>query len=422
MTTHRHHLIKISLIAGLVLLVGALLVYGQPVGTTFANSSGNGGLQLTIDSYSIYNGEFRDDLSWELKDLVPGVDRFFNFGDIKPGDTGTNVISIHVDDNPAYVCLDFTNLTDDENGVNEPESLVDVTPGGDLSRSIEFFSWRDDGDNVFQVGERPLFGTTSQAAVQVLNDTTYPLADGTTEEVFEAGETYYVGIAWCAGDLDVDLATAAITCDPLAMGNEYQTDLFTVDVSLRAVEASAFTDYTCVDPGVDLYLNKHISGGYHGFKLSDFSYRVTGVDIDVTVPHDSFVRLPIGTYTIEEIVPDGFEKSDWRIGWYGQCEAGSTFTTTVTIDEDNVDHGTLYCEADNQYRPDHGDNGHGNDEDGNDDSNPGASNDPDDDTDDDGLPPGQQAAGGPPGRNTQQWSTVEPQRFGVFTRNNDRNR
>lgn len=283
--------------------------------------------------------------------MVPGVDKFFNFDDIKPGDTGINVISIHVADNPAYVCMDFDNLVDDENGTNEPESLVDFVPGGELSDAIEFFGWRDDGDNVFEVGERVLFGTDEQSAKALFSTTTYPLADETTDEVFEEGETYYVGITWCAGNLTVDLDTALITCDAIPMGNEYQTDLFTVDVSLRAVEASAFTNYLCEDPGVDLYLNKQISGDDQGFELSDFSYHVYGGEIDAIVPHDSTVRLPIGVYTIEELVPEGFNKEDWRIGWYGQCESGDTFVTTITVDEGNVDHGTLYCEADNQYRP-----------------------------------------------------------------------
>lgn len=413
MRSIRSQLIKILLILGVVVFVGGLVAFANPVGSTFANHNA-GGLQLTIDSYSIYNGQYQDDLSWELKDLVPGVDKFFNFGDIKPGDTGFHTISIHPD-HDAYVCLDFSHLVDDENGVNEPESLVDLTVGGDLSGAIEFFGWRDDGDNVFEVGERPLFGTTSQAANIVLSSTTYPLADESIDEVFEGGETYYVGIAWCAGDLMVDLSTAEISCDPLVMGNEYQTDLFTVDVSLRAVEATSFTNYRCEDPGVDLYLNKHISGEDLGFKLSDFSYRIRGTStagdlFDVIAPHDSFTYLPTGLFTIEELVPEGFVKDDWRIGWYGQCERGDAFTTTIEIKDSDLKKGTLYCEADNQYRPDskkpQGDNGHGNDEDGNDDSNPGNSNDPNDDTDDDGLPPGQQAAGGPPGQQSQVWSQV----------------
>lgn len=348
MFLHHKQFIKITFAIGLAVLIGVLWFFGQPVGMTFAN----GGLQLTIDSHSIYNGAYQEQLSWELKDLVPGVDKFFNFDDIKPGDTGEHTISLHVTGSPAYICLDFNNLYDDENGTNEPESLVDFVPGGELSSAIEFFGWRDDGDNVFEIGERPLFGTSTQSAKDLFSTTTYPLADASTEEVFEEGETYYVGITWCAGDLEVDLATAGITCDPLVMGNEYQTDLFSVDISLRAVEAGAFTNYLCEDPGVNLYLNKQISGDDQGFELSDFSYRVVGGDIDEVVPHDSFVYLPVGTFTIEELVPEGFVKEDWRIGWYGQCESGDAYMTTITIEERHLDWGTLYCEADNQYRPD----------------------------------------------------------------------
>ena len=352
MISYRRQLTKIGLLAGFVLLVGAL-VLSRPIGTTFANGTG---LQLTIDSYSIYNGEYQPHLSWGLKDLVPGVDKFFDFDDIKPGDTGTNVISIHVEESPAYVCMDFTNLVDDENGTNEPESLVDFVPGGELSDAIEFFGWRDDGDNVFEVGERVLFGSDVQSAKDLFDTTTYPLADETTDEVFEEDETYYVGTTWCAGDLVVDVDTATITCNAEVMGNEYQTDLFSVDVSLRAVEASAYTDYNCEGeeggPGVDLYLNKQISGDDQGFALSQFSYRVVGEGIDEVVPHDSTVRLPTGTYSIEELVPEGFVKSDWRIGWYGQCESGNAYTTSITVEDRHLDWGTLYCEADNQYRPD----------------------------------------------------------------------
>lgn len=106
---------------------------------------------------------------------------------------------------------------------------------------------------------------------------------------------------------------------------------------------------------VDVHFDKHISGEDRGYELSDFSYHVTGNGVDEVVWHDNSIALEVGTYTIEEIVPEGFVKSDWRIGWYGECEAGDTFTTTITIDDGNVDHGTLDCQADNQYRPDHGD-------------------------------------------------------------------
>lgn len=110
----------------------------------------------------------------------------------------------------------------------------------------------------------------------------------------------------------------------------------------------------CVPPGdtVKLEITKAISGDDQGYELSDFFYRVIGEGIDAVVPHGGMIPLPVGVYTIEELVPEGFVKEDWRIGWYGQCERGDTFVTSITIDEGNVDHGILYCQADNQYRPD----------------------------------------------------------------------
>jgi hypothetical protein len=110
----------------------------------------------------------------------------------------------------------------------------------------------------------------------------------------------------------------------------------------------------CVPPAptVDFYIRKDISGDAQGYALSDFVYRIVGNGIDVVAPHDSFTPLPVGTYTIEELVPEGFVKEDWRIGWYGQCEKGSEFTSTLVVEERHVERfGTLYCTADNQYRP-----------------------------------------------------------------------
>ncbi len=151
---------------------------------------------------------------------------------------------------------------------------------------------------------------------------------GSCAFVFEAISSFTTG-----GFIDREIATGTISGSAAGSGGGCQPQ----------------------DPTVNLYLNKHISGADQGFALSDFSYRITGDAVDLAVPHDSFTPLPEGTYSIEELVPVGFEKTDWRIGWYGQCEASDNFSTTITIDAGNIDHGVLYCEADNQYRPGHGD-------------------------------------------------------------------
>ncbi len=246
MSKYQRSQIKIVILAVFVLLVGVLVVRGETVGSTFATGSGTGGLELQIDSRTYYNGVLQPKLSWGLKNLKPWSDRFFKFEDVKPGDTGTTTISIHIKKNPAWVCLDFQNLKDKENGENEPESYEDGNDGGELSKELEFFAWRDDGDNIFEVGEKPLFGTSSQSAKEVLKGKSYAIADSTHGPAQASNQTKYVGINWCAGDLSVNVATAEITCDAEAMGNEAQTDSMTLDVSLRAVASKQQSKFKCV--------------------------------------------------------------------------------------------------------------------------------------------------------------------------------
>ena len=186
----RYNSIKLIRIGLLLLLVTVLavlaLTQNRVLGSTFATNTGTGGLELTIDNQTFYNGVLQPTMSWSLKNLVPATDKFFNFSDVKPGDTGTTTMSIHLKNSPAYVCLDFKNLTDAENGINEPESLLDTNQQGELSIELEFFAWRDDGDNTFEVGELPLFGfgTSSQTAKVLLGSTTYALADALTGPAF----------------------------------------------------------------------------------------------------------------------------------------------------------------------------------------------------------------------------------------------
>ena len=239
--------LRISLLVGVVGTLALVALADTNAGTTFATGSGTGGLELKIDSRTIYNGVLQPKLSWALKKLQPWCDRFFNFDDIKPGDTGETTISLHVAKNPAFICLDFQNLVDKDNGNNEPEAKKDQngTTTGEMSKELEFFAWRDDGDNVFEVGEKPLFGTSTQSASVVLKGATYALADATHGPAYAKDSTHYIGITWCAGNITVNLATAQITCDGGAMGNEAQTDSMAFDVSFRAVSSKEQPAFLC---------------------------------------------------------------------------------------------------------------------------------------------------------------------------------
>lgn len=224
----------------LALVWFSALLAGKPVGITFAQ----GTLTFTVDSEATYNGAPVPSATWDLKNLVPGIDKFFNFSDIKPGDRGENTISLHTNEN-AWVCLAFSNLTQAENGENEPEGLVDNTAGGDLAAGVEVFAWRDDGDNIFepQSGETTLVALGS--ALQRFASTTYAIADALNTPAIPANETHHFGIAWCAGDLVVNMGSGAMTCNGEVLGNIAQTDSFSVDVSLTAVSAVEQPQFTC---------------------------------------------------------------------------------------------------------------------------------------------------------------------------------
>lgn len=253
----------IKIVGRLVLLAGffALVItglYGQSTqpGITFAT----GGIDLKIDSRAFYNGLWYPSSSWKLKELIPGSDYFFDFDDVKPGDWGKTVISMHVKKGDAWLCLDFKNLESEENGENEPEYEEDIDGpnSGELDEGMEFFAWHDDGDNKYEKGEKAIFNPIVQSADQVLDDETYPIGDTQNGKSCKANESRYVGIHWCAGNLSVNTYTAQISCDGSVLGNEAQTDILSVDVSIRALPSKENPRFICKDK------KPHYGGGGGG--------------------------------------------------------------------------------------------------------------------------------------------------------------
>lgn len=219
--------------------IAAYIVRDVEPGITFAT----GGLNLRIDSSGWYNGVLIPSATWvQPRDLVLS-DKFFNFNDIKPGDYGCEIISMHVNAN-AWLCLDFKNLSQNENGENEPEGHEDATPGADLADGTEFFGWMDDGDGKYEPpNEKPIFGTSTQAASYVVASTTYAIADS-RGSFCRLNTKRYVGMCWCAGNLAVN-ANGSFNCDPTSLGNEAQTDSFSVDVAIRAQLAQQMPRFRC---------------------------------------------------------------------------------------------------------------------------------------------------------------------------------
>jgi hypothetical protein len=168
-----------------------------------------------------------------LKDLAPG-DTFWNFDDIKPGDHGTNIISLHAYNNDAYACLITHDIVDNENTLTEPElALSDTMTIGELSPFIKIFVWEDTTqNNSYDAGE-PVFLPANTPLTERVH---FPLTESHTK---------YVGIAWCAGDQSVDLGTGVISCDGSSMGNIAQTDIMTASLTAYAEQQRNNGGFSC---------------------------------------------------------------------------------------------------------------------------------------------------------------------------------
>lgn len=275
---------------GMIVFVAALVA--SSTGAFFSDtetSTGNtftaGELDLLVDSTAHYAGLVCQDNTddqvnnpvW-VDDAPPGTTRpdlvgdpcvgswaetnlgvghtFFNLGDLKPGDEGENTISLHVENNDAYVCAIIDNLVDADNTCTEPEdgevgelcttALPEGATNGELSGEINFFAWAEtDGDNIWEVGEIPLFANPFFGpASDVLGGVVYPMFTPQTMAL-PGDTTTYVGLAWCYGDMTVDVPTATLTCDGGPVTNISQTDSMTADISFYVEQARNNANFQC---------------------------------------------------------------------------------------------------------------------------------------------------------------------------------
>jgi len=178
---------------------------------------------------------------WTEKDLDQG-DTFFNFGDVKPGDYGTNLISLHVNDNDAWICLLVDTTADDDNGLVDPEVTAnDTTDGsnaGELDNYLNVALWDDvNKDGIHDIGEAILYSGLLANADMVI-------AEG-GETPVPGGETIYVGLAWCAGAMTADTDTAEITCDGSTMLDDAQTDSLMATLTAYAEQSRNNEAFDC---------------------------------------------------------------------------------------------------------------------------------------------------------------------------------
>lgn len=212
-------LLSLSVIAFVgVAAVGATGAFFSDTETSTGNTFTAGAIDLKVDNHSYYNGDFSPETSWELADLEDGVHFFFNFDDLKPGDWGEDTISLHVNDNDAWVCSDTTLTSNQDNSCTEPENDANAENGqcdtnngqwsGDLAQEIEIMWWADDGDNVYENDESIIdsisnLGQALQGTpvVRTLADSYNNIWTDIPNDPLDGATTMYVAKAWCFGDL-----------------------------------------------------------------------------------------------------------------------------------------------------------------------------------------------------------------------------
>lgn len=172
---------------------------------------------------------------WNERDLGQG-DTFWTFDDVKPGDFGENVISLHVYDNDAQGCI-FIDTQDIENGLIDPEKEDgDITETvGELSQFIKFFAWIDDGDNVWENGEEIL------AENETFENGSFMVSS------LNPGTEALIGLKWCFGDMTVNTASSTITCDGSNVNNTSQTDIMNADLEFYIEQMRNNETFDCAD-------------------------------------------------------------------------------------------------------------------------------------------------------------------------------
>jgi predicted ribosomally synthesized peptide with SipW-like signal peptide len=286
---------KILFSTGIIIFVAAV-AYGA-TGAFFSDSetsTGNtftaGAIDLKVDSTQHFNNAVCVNNLWALEPsaqaTVPqypvigtGCDgtwgqtaplditnqKFFNFADLKPGDNGENTISLHVDNNNAWACATINVTNDDDVTCTTPESKDDSTCvanlnqpfNGEMAKNLSFAWWADNGDNILQPNELPtlFFRSGAKLSDLLVNHQLHLTLADSLQNFFghavgwslQGSQTYYVGTAWCMGDMAIDPSTATISCSGKLLTNEAQTDQLKADLTFTVVQDRNNSAFRCED-------------------------------------------------------------------------------------------------------------------------------------------------------------------------------
>lgn len=161
---------------------------------------------------------------WTSKHLETG-DTFFNFDDVKPGDWGTNAISVLVNSNPAWLCM----------GIKK--DAVSSTSGEVLSSNIQVMAWKNTNSGKETTPGTGAIGPMSLAAFGNQGIYLPALNGGAT---MAPGTKQYIHLLWCAGTLDA----ATGTCNGSSM-TDGQGQTLAEDLIFQAMQSRHNDAFTC---------------------------------------------------------------------------------------------------------------------------------------------------------------------------------
>ena len=370
-------LISLSVIGAVAAIaIGGTIAYFSDVETSTGNTFTAGSLDLKVDNTCHYNGKVCEKVgndyfwsgtsepcscTWEETDLTNQL--FFNFTDVKPGDTGEDTISLKSLNNDAWLCAYVKNLANKENGCTEPEGKTDPNCGnpgvgeGELQNNIFMTIWRDTNcDNIQDQTEDILVSNVPIDS----NNGVWPLYAPILGGVPLPGNTKVcLGVKW-----DV----------PPQTGNIIQGDNVTGDISFYAEQARNNQNFVCPPNIVVKELGnvsnpstkqwtaeaRHGKPGNQDWEVGVGTNTQQAGQFDNNIGETDFNNWPQGptavpftlTYNsgtgMADFTVDGVEKQSWNVGvisasskMYIRVAASSGANDSSTLKDLVVDGNTL---------------------------------------------------------------------------------
>ena len=240
------------IVAVAALVTGATVAFFNDTETSTGNVFTAGSIDRRVDSF----GATRNGVSVQGSSWFPAVDlteeKFFNFNDVKPGDYFGRNLSLHVDSNPAWVCLLARNVADDGNELTDPEQEANDPSDGDgegeIAENLHMLAWLDsNADSQHNLNEPFLV----DSFFDVFAELAQPIHDSTTGAPLDPSVAVeLLQMDLCGGNHVINGSTGAVTCDGSTMGDQAQTDSLLADLVIYGEQHRNNPNFKCAD--VDL--------------------------------------------------------------------------------------------------------------------------------------------------------------------------